>query len=122
MFNMNILSTSERVAVIRCLVDGNSMRATSRITGVARNTIGKRDPVTADVFVSDLASRLADRIQLTSDGLRTYFNAIVRAFGEGVDYARLVKVYGIDPEGEKRYSPAICTACKKEAVIGDPDP
>src|ERR1017187_2789830 len=145
---MNQLSLEQRVTIIRCLVDGNSMRATARIAKVARNTIdkllvelgsacsrfqdttlrnfsckriqvdeiwafchckqkqvtqditerqefagdvwtwaaidadtklvpcwtiGKRDPVTADVFVSDMASRLADRVQLTSDGLATYF-------------------------------------------------
>jgi IS1 family transposase len=85
-------------------------------------TIGRRDPDTAKVFVSDLAGRLADRIQLTSDGLRTYLNAVVAAFGESVDYAMLVKVYGNDPEAEKRYSPAVCTDCKKEAIIGDPEP
>jgi IS1 family transposase len=84
-------------------------------------TLGKRDAETADAFVSDLAPRLADRVQLTSDGLATYLNAIVKYFGEEVDYARLVKVYGADVEAEKRYSPAICTACKKEEVIGNPD-
>jgi hypothetical protein len=47
---------------------------------------------------------------------------VTAAFGESVDYAMLVRVYGNDPEAEKRYSPAICTACKKEAIIGDPDP
>ncbi len=192
---MNRLSMEERVLVVRCLVDGNSMRATARITRVARNTIdkllvdlgaacsayqdgalrnltckriqvdeiwafcyckqqvtpdlaeskaagdvwtwaaidadtklvpcwtvGKRDPETADAFVSDLAARLADRVQLTSDGLASYFNAIVKFFGEGVDYARLVKIYGNDPEGHKRYSPAECMGCKKDSTIGEPDP
>ena len=193
---MNKLSQVERVQVIRCLVDGCSMRATSRITGVARNTIdkllvelgaacsryqdntlrnlrtervqidevwafvyakqkqvtpemaeeryagdawtwaaidaytklvpcwtiGRRDADSAVTFVSDLARRLADRVQLTSDGLWTYLTAVTAAFGESVDYAMLVRVYGNDPEAEKRYSPAICTACKKEAIIGDPDP
>ncbi len=84
-------------------------------------TVGKRTPETAEVFISDLASRLADRVQLTSDGLAMYYKAIVKAFGENVDYAKLIKVYGIDPEGEKRYSPAICTACEKKAMIGEPD-
>jgi IS1 family transposase len=195
MFSMNKLSTSKRVQIIRCLVDGCSMRATARIAGAARNTIdkllvefgavcskyqdttlrnlgskrvqvdevwafcyckqkqvtpeiseeryagdawtwaaidadtklvpcwtiGRRDPDTARVFVSDLAGRLADRIQLTSDGLRTYLNAVVSAFGESVDYAMLVKAYGNDPEAEKRYSPAACTACNEEAVIGEPE-
>jgi IS1 family transposase len=85
-------------------------------------TIGRRDADAAVTFVSDLASRLTDRVQLTSDGLRTYLTAVASAFGESVDYAMLVKVYGNDPESEKRYSPAICTACKKEPIIGDPNP
>jgi IS1 family transposase len=85
-------------------------------------TIGRRDADSAVTFVSDLARRLADRVQLTSDGLWTYLTAVTAAFGESVDYAMLVRVYGNDPEAEKRYSPAICTACKKEAIIGDPDP
>jgi IS1 family transposase len=85
-------------------------------------TIGRRDTDSAVAFVADLASRLADRAQLTSDGLRTYLTAVAAAFGEAVDYAMLVKIYGNDPEAEKRYSPAICTACKKEAIIGEPDP
>jgi IS1 family transposase len=193
---MNELSSVERVNVIRCLVDGCSMRATARIAGVARNTIdkllvelgaacskfqdntlrnlscrrvqvdeiwafcyckqkqltpeiaerqiagdvwtwaatdadtklvpcwtlGKRDADTADVFVSDMASRLADRAQITSDGLAVYMAAIVKAFGEDVDYAKLVKYYGNDVEGEKRYSPAVCTGCQKTGMIGEPDP
>jgi IS1 family transposase len=85
-------------------------------------TLGKRDAETADVFVSDMASRLAERVQLTSDGLATYLQAIVKAFGEEVDYARLIKIYGSDSEGEKRYSPAVCTGCEKKITIGDPDP
>jgi IS1 family transposase len=85
-------------------------------------TIGRRDADSAVTIVSDLARRLADRVQLTSDGLWTYLTAVTAAFGESVDYAMLVRVYGNDPEAEKRYSPAICTACKKEAIIGDPDP
>jgi len=193
---MNKLTTDERAKIVRCLVDGCSMRATARTAGVARNTIdkllvelgaacskfqdttlrnlsckriqvdeiwafcyckqkqvtgdiaevriagdiwtwaaidadtklvpcwtlGKRDAETADAFISDMASRLADRVQLTSDGLQAYMGAIVKAFGEEVDYAKLVKIYGNDPEGEKRYSPAVCTGCKKEGMIGEPDP
>ncbi|MGA2722171.1 MAG: IS1 family transposase [Bryobacteraceae bacterium] len=194
---MNKLTPEERASVVRCLVDGNSMRATARITGVARNTInkllvelgavcsrfqhttlrklacrrvqvdevwafcyckqrnltqdiaqervagdvwtwaaidadtklvpcwtlGKRDPETAEVFVSDLAGRLADRIQLSSDGLRAYLTAIVKIFGEGVDYAQLVKVYEQgDADGQRRYSPPECVACERHAIIGEPDP
>jgi IS1 family transposase len=85
-------------------------------------TLGKRDGETADAFVSDMASRLVDRTQITSDGLAAYMDAIAKAFGEDVDYAKLVKYYGNEPDGEKRYSPAVCTGCKKVGVIGDPDP
>jgi hypothetical protein len=50
-----------------------------------------------------------------------YLTAVADGFGEDIDYAMLVKVYGNDPEGEKRYSPAVCTGCKKENKIGNPD-
>jgi IS1 family transposase len=198
MFNMNRLNTVERAHVVRCLVDGVSMRATSRITGVARNTIDKllvelgaacsayqdrtlrnltskriqvdecwafvgckqkqvtlenveRDGVCGDVwtwaaidadsklipcwslgqrdasaathFVADLADRLADRIQLTSDGLKAYLGAVEKAFHGAVDYAMLVKIFGeIDVEGQRRYSPATCIGCEIKAVTGNPDP
>lgn len=185
---MNKLTTEERARVVRCLVDGNSMRATARIAGISRNTIdkllvqlgavcwdyqnrtlrnlackrvqvdecwafcyckqkqvtpeiaeqriagdiwtwaaidantklvpcwtlGKRDGETADAFVSDMASRLADRAQITSDGLTAYMDAIVKAFGENVDYAKLVKYYGNEPESQRRYSPAVCTGFSKK--------
>lgn len=197
MFSMNVLSISERVQVVRCLVDGCSMRATSRITGVARNTIdkllvelgaacsqyqdislqnlrseriqidecwafcfaksknvkpehfedggyagdvwtwaaidadtklipcwaiGQRDAATATHFVDDLAGRLSNRIQLTSDGLGAYLGAVARAFQGAVDYAQLVKVYNQTIEGQKRYSPAECIGCERKLVTGDPDP
>lgn len=191
---MNRLSTDERATVIQCLVDGCSIRATSRIAGVARNTtdkllvelgaaceeyqdremrdlsckriqvdecwafcyckqkrvtpeimerqiagdiwtwaavdadtklvpcwcLGKRDKETAELFVSDLAARLADRVQLTTDGLHAYFNAVIDAFGEEINYAQLVKVYQQDSEGQRRYSPE-CVTCDRVALIGDPD-
>jgi IS1 family transposase len=85
-------------------------------------TIGKRDAETAHSFVADLASRLMDRVQLTSDGLRAYIGAVVIAFGEEVDYAQLVKVYQQDYEGQRRYSPPECVACDRVRVIGGPDP
>jgi len=85
-------------------------------------TLGKRDGETADAFVSDMASRLADRTQITSDGLAAYMDAIVKSFGEDVDYAKLVKYYGNEPEDQRRYSPAVCTGCRKQEMIGDPDP
>jgi IS1 family transposase len=195
---MNVLSIDKRVAIVRCLVDGNSMRATARITGVARNTIDKllvelgaacseyqdrtlrnltskriqvdecwsfvgckqkqvtmekierdgvcgdvwtwaaidadtklipcwslglRDASTATHFVADLADRLADRVQLTSDGLKVYLGAVEKAFRGAVDYAMLIKIYGeIDTEGQRRYSPATCIGCDIHAAIGNPDP
>jgi IS1 family transposase len=196
MFSMNRLNGSERVTITRCLVDGNSMRATARIAGVARNTIGKlllelgaacskfqdstlrnlscqriqvdgcwafcycgqkqvtpeiaelqiagdvwtwaaidadtklipcwtlgkRDAETAESFVSDLASRLADRIQLTSDALRAYLAAVLNAFGEEVDYAQLVKVYQqSDPGGQRLYSPRQCINREQSPIIDNPD-
>jgi IS1 family transposase len=83
--------------------------------------VGKRDPGCATEFIQDLAGRLANRVQLTTDGLKMYLNAVADGFGEDIDYAMLVKVYGNDPEDEKRYSPAVCTGCKKQNKIGNPD-
>ena len=194
---MNRLDASRRAEIISSLVEGNSLRSTSRMTGVAINTvvklaveagaacseyqdrvmrnlncqrvqvdecwafcyakaknvtpeiavkhpgagdvwtwaaidadsklipcwiIGPRDGVTARIFVSDLASRMADRIQLTSDGLSVYLQAVERAFQGHVDYAQLVKVYGDSSEGQKRYSPAECVGCERKAIVGNPDP
>jgi IS1 family transposase len=193
---MNKLNPTDRANVVQCLTDGCSMRATSRITGVARNTVnkllvelgaacsehqdrvmrnltckrlqvdecrafcyckqkhvtpeiavrqvagdiwtwaaidadtklvpcwclGKRDAETAAIFVSDMAERLANRVQLTSDGLSVYLSTVVQAFGEEVDYAQLVKIYGNDPEGQKRYSPAHCLGTERVEMMGIPDP
>ncbi len=71
-------------------------------------------------FMDDLADRCAKRIQLSTDGHGTYKNAVRIAFGQNVDYGQVIKVFGVDAEGEKRYSPAECTACKTKAVFGDP--
>lgn len=84
--------------------------------------IGPRDGVTARIFVNDLAGRLADRIQLTSDGLKAYLGAVERAFRGDVDYAQLVKIYGETSEDQKRYSPAECIGCERKAIVGYPDP
>ena len=73
-------------------------------------------------FMDDLAPRLASRVQLTSDGHKPYLEAIEGAFGGDIDYAMLVKVYGAAPEGQRRYSPAICTGAHKYRVEGNPDP
>lgn len=193
---MNRLSTAERVRVVPALVEGNSIRATVRMTGTARNTVSKllvelgaacdrfqndalrdlpckriqcdeiwsfvyakqknvprakaapqdagdvwtwtaldadtklvpcwrlgtRDLGTATEFIGDLASRLANRVQLTTDGHKVYVNAVEDAFGADVDFAQLVKLYGAERPGEARYSPASFVSCQKVGVIGCPDP
>jgi IS1 family transposase len=83
--------------------------------------VGRRDPGCATEFIQDLAGRLTNRVQLTTDGLKMYLNAVADGFGEDIDYAMIVKVYGNDPAAEKRYSPAICTSCEKQPKIGNPD-
>src|SRR5882672_6549465 len=70
----------------------------------------------------DLASRLANRVQLTTDGHRVYLQAVEDAFGSAIDYAMLIKLYGNDSEPEKRYSPAECIGCREIGVMGQPDP
>lgn len=85
--------------------------------------LGDRDAGTAFKFVHDLADRLNNRIQLTTDGHRVYLTAIESAFGSDVDYAMLVKMYGNDPrESETRYSPAKCTGINLAVITGRPDP
>ena len=83
--------------------------------------VGGRDAGYATEFMQDLAGRLASRVQLTSDGLGVYVQAVEDAFGADIDYAMLVKHYGNAPEGQRRYSPAVCTGATKKRVTGDPD-
>jgi IS1 family transposase len=84
--------------------------------------VGGRDGGAAFEFTDDLASRLASRVQITTDGHKAYLDAIDTAFGGEVDYAMLVKLYGEAPEGAKgRYSPADCTGAIKTPISGDPD-
>jgi IS1 family transposase len=84
--------------------------------------IAGRDANSARDFIEDLAGRLSSRIQLTSDGLKLYVEAVDRAFGPDIDFAQLIKVYGIPNDGEKRHSPAVCLGCESHAVTGRPDP
>ena len=84
--------------------------------------LGERDSHSAYHFVADLAERLADRVQLTSDGLRLYNWAVELVFGADVDYAQLVKIFGAPAEGEKRYSPATCQGTIRTSMQGNPDP
>lgn len=85
--------------------------------------VGGRDSDYAIAFMDDLRDRLANRVQLTSDGHRAYLEAVEGAFGGDVDYAQLVKLYGAPSESAKgRYSPAECTGARKVPVEGSPDP
>jgi len=195
---MNRLNTAERSQIIRCLVEGNSIRATHRLTGrslesilkllceigdaslayqdgVLRNLpcqriqcdeiwsyvgckeqhlqpdeqkkgrgdvwtwtaldpdtklmvcwhVGLREYADAAMFMEDLASRLAGRVQLTTDGHRSYRTAVHDAFGHEIDYGTEVKVYGQPLDSgriEARYSPSRCKEVKRDVVCGSPDP
>lgn len=193
---MNVLPIEKRAQILHLLVEGNSMRATSRIADVSINTVtkllvdagtaclafqdetirnikskrvqcdeiwsfcgskeknvpeelkgqkgygdcytwtaidadtklaiswlvGRRDVEYAEAFMSDLASRLADRIQLTTDGYGPYINAVEKMFGGAIDYAMLVKIYeGEGKEGQKRYCPASFVKAEKRRMNGTPD-
>ena len=193
---MNKLTQAKRVQVIAALVEGNSIRATCRMTGVAKGTVlkllvdlgsacaayqdrtlrnlpctrvqcdeiwsfcyakeknvpeemkgklgfgdvwtwtaidadtklivsylvGGRTADYAKKFIADLASRLANRVQLTSDGNTTYLAAVERSFGIDIDYAMLDKIYNAPPnKGTTRYSPAECCGTRKIKVKGNPD-
>jgi IS1 family transposase len=193
---MNNLPAERQIAVIAALVEGNSIRATVRMTGVAKDTvtkllarigqvcaeyqdkalrnlpckriqcdeiwsfcyakeknvprdlrgkfgygdvwtwtaicadtklipcwrIGGRSAWDAQHFMYDLAARLANRVQLTTDGHKTYLDAVDLAFGNQIDYAMLVKLYGNEPrQKETRYSPAICIGAIPTTVTGNPD-
>ncbi len=83
--------------------------------------IGGRDAGYANEFMEDVASRLANRVQLTTDGLKAYLEAVDGAFGSDIDYAQLVKLYGPTPSPAGRYSPAECTGIKKNTVEGKPN-
>lgn len=84
--------------------------------------VGSRDADSAKSLMDDLAARLANRVQLTTDGHNAYLEAVGEAFGDGIDYAMLVKLYGSSPESAQgRYSPAECIGIQKKAIEGLPD-
>jgi IS1 family transposase len=83
--------------------------------------VGDRSGQSAIAMMDDLRSRLANRVQLTTDGHKAYLEAVEGAFGGDVDYAQLIKMYGPSPTPAGRYSPAECTGIKKVRVEGDPD-
>jgi IS1 family transposase len=191
---MNLLSTEKRAQIIGSLVEGNSIRATMRMTGAAKNTItklladlgeacaeyqdgafqdlpcevveadeiwsycyskqknvpeqfkgtpgygdvwtftaicadtklvpswlvGERTRDDAEVFLTDLASRMAGRIQLSTDGHRIYEGTVGPSFGREVDWAQIQKIYANTDVG--KYSPTVCTGTKRRVLKGDPDP
>jgi IS1 family transposase len=85
--------------------------------------LGDRGASTAQAFMRDVASRISNRIQLTTDGHRVYADAVEYAFGSDIDYAMLVKLYGASGDNpESRYSPATCIGCRTGVLAGDPDP
>ena len=84
--------------------------------------VGNRDANAAYFFMHDLKERLANRVQLTTDGNRAYLEAVEDAFGAEIDYARLIKIYGAPAENEVRYSPAPYVSADKVPTMGNPDP
>ncbi len=85
--------------------------------------VGGRDSEYAMGFLDDLRQRLDTRVQLTTDGHKAYLEAVEGAFGDDIDYAMLIKLYGAAPESAKgRYSPAECIGARKDKITGNPDP
>ena len=96
-----------------------SMDADSKL--VINWHVGGRDAGSGRPFVADLADRLSNRIQLTSDGWGVYRDAVKRAFGTDVDYAMLIKEYENDRAGQARYSPSVCTGTRTVVECGTPE-
>jgi len=189
---MNKLPIDKQIQIINLLVEGNSLRATSRIADVSINTVtkllvsvgkacqdfhnekvvnvstkriqcdeiwsfvyakqknlpedkdggdvwtwvgidadtklvvswyvGNRNVAAAYEFMEDVASRLKNRVQLTTDGHHTYLDAVSDSFMGNVDFAQLIKIYGGETATEKRYSPAVCIGTKVNTIMGSPDP
>ncbi|HVZ94006.1 MAG TPA: IS1 family transposase [Phycisphaerales bacterium] len=85
--------------------------------------VGQKDAESARDFMEDLASRVTCRMQLTTDGFKPYYIAVPRAFGNDIDFARIVKKYGNpQPDGRIGTAQLECVACKREGIIGNPDP
>jgi IS1 family transposase len=83
--------------------------------------IGRRDLLEATIFMKDLAGRLKNKVQLTTDGHKMYLEAVESAFGYEIDFSQLIKIYGKPIESETRYSPAQCMGAEKKAISGNPD-
>jgi IS1 family transposase len=88
-------------------------------------TVGGRDAEHALDLMDDVRKRLANRVQLTTDGHAAYLSAVEEAFGADIDFAQLVKLYGeppSSPEAARRYSPSECVGTRKNTITGNPDP
>ena len=117
----------KNVAAMKAPVDGagdtwtwTAIEADTKL--LISHFVGGRDGECAKWFIDDMASRITNRIQLTSDGHKAYLEAVEGAFGADIDYAMLIKLYGNAPESFKgRYSPADCTGIKKTKIEGKPD-
>ena len=83
--------------------------------------VAGRDAWAANEFMQDLAGRLSNRVQLTTDGHSAYLDAVATAFRNEIDYAMLIKLYGAPRESEARYSPADCIGCKVQEITGKPE-
>ena len=85
--------------------------------------VGKRDAQSATYFMRDVALRLKNRVQLTTDGLKAYFDAVDDAFAGDIDFGMIKKIYANEQPAEAgRYAPPVCIACERHTVTGDPDP
>jgi len=88
-------------------------------------TVGKRDPVTTQIYIQYLKNRVQTPFQLTTDGFTPYPNEVLYTFGREAHYAQLVKQYANPNDGtkgvERRYSPSVCTGIRKTIRIGNPD-
>ena len=84
--------------------------------------VGERDAATANAFLADVAGRMADRVQISTDGLRAYEEAIERSFGGDADYGQIIKTYGHEStEDKRRYSQPEFVSCEKKVVAGRPN-
>jgi|CXWL01.1.fsa_nt_gi IS1 family transposase len=84
--------------------------------------VGKRTRIEAVAFMADLSERLSNRVQISTDGLNSYVDAIERAFGADVDYGQIVKAYEAEPIGPGRYSPPRVISADKAVIAGSPAP
>jgi IS1 family transposase len=83
--------------------------------------VGDRSQTTPNAFVRDVASRMRNRVQISTDGLRAYVNATEQTFGADVDYGQIIKVYGAEETDQRRYSPPEVISSEKKIITGNPD-